>query len=106
MIVLHEKYKDKGFEVIGVSMDYSVSDVKTFASKNHVPYTLLMSDEKVEKQFGVITIPVSFLIDKSGIIAKKHLGFAPGISDDMEKEIRLLLEDMPLKRNKNGGNRG
>lgn len=93
---LHNKYKEKGFEVIGISMDHSVGDTKSFVSEEKVPYTILMSSDKVEKQYGVTTIPVTFLIDKSGKVVKKHLGFAPGVGKQIEKEVRLLLEDMPI----------
>jgi len=96
LVALHEKYNAKGFEVIGISMDHSVSDTKEFVSEHHVPYTILMSSDEVEKQYGVTTIPVTFLIDKTGKVVKKHLGFAPGVGEQIEEEIRLLIEDMPL----------
>jgi peroxiredoxin len=96
LAALHEKYNAKGFEIIGASMDHSVRDTKEFVSEHHVPYTIVMSTDKVEKQYGVTTIPVTFLIDKTGKVVKKHLGFAPGIGEQIEKEIRLLIEDMPL----------
>jgi len=94
---LHERYKEKGFEIIGISMDHSVGDAKSFVSEHNVPYTVLMSNDKVEKQYGVTTIPVTFLIDKSGVVVKKHLGFAPAIAEEVENEIRLLIEDIPLE---------
>jgi peroxiredoxin len=98
LAALHTKYNSKGFEVIGISMDHSVGDTKRFVAGKNVPYTMLMSSDKVEKQYGVTTIPVSFLIDKSGKVVRKHLGFAPGVSEEIEKEIRLLIEDIPLKK--------
>jgi len=96
LITLHEKYKAEGFEVIGISMDHSVGDARSFVKDKNVPYTVLMSSSKVEKQYGVINIPVTFLIDRSGKVVKKHLGFAPGVGEQIEKEIRLLIENMPL----------
>jgi len=96
LIALHEKYKAQGFEVIGISMDHSVTDARNFVKDKIIPYTVLMTDSKVEKQYGVINIPVTFLIDRSGKVVKKHLGFAPGVGEQIEKEIRLLIEDMPL----------
>jgi len=106
LIALHEKYKARGFEVIGISMDQSVADVKYFVNDRNITYTILMSDDKVEKQYGVITIPVTFMIDRSGKVVKKHLGFASGVGEQMEKDIRLLLEDMPLDIREGGGKKG
>lgn len=106
LMALHEKFKAQGFEVIGISMDHSISDVRNFVRDKNVTYTILMSDDKVEKQYGVITIPVTFMVDRSGKVAKKHLGFAPGVGEKMEKEIRLLLEDMPLDIREGGGKKG
>jgi len=96
LIALHEKYKADGFEVIGISMDHSVGDAKNFVKDKSIPYTVLMTSSRVEKQFGVVNIPVTFLIDRSGKVVKKHLGFAPGVGKQIEKEIRLLIENMPL----------
>lgn len=100
LILLQDKYRDKGFEIVAASMDYSVADVKHMIEDKGMNYTVVMSDERVEKQYGIISIPTSFLIDRTGAVVKRHLGFAPGVVLGMENDIKLLLESMPLKFNK------
>ena len=97
---LYRKLKDKGFEIIGVSLDQSVSNVQAFIKEHDVPFTIVMATDRVEKQYGIVSIPTTFLLDKKGVVIKRHMGYAPGITEDMEKDIRLLLEDMPVKNNR------
>lgn len=96
LVALNDKYKDDDFELIAISLDQSVGDVKKFIRDNNISYTVLMSDRKVEKQYGIVNLPVTFLLDKSGVVVKKHLGIVPEIMEDMEKDLRLLMEGMPL----------
>lgn len=96
LVALDGKYKGDDFELIAISLDQSVGDVKKFVREHNINYTVLMSNSKVEKQFGIVNLPVTFLLDKSGVIVKKHLGLVPEIIEDIEKDLRLLIEGMPL----------
>jgi thioredoxin-dependent peroxiredoxin len=69
-----EKFRATGAEIIGISDD-SVESHGHFASKHHLPFTLL-SDKGgrvrklygVKKSFGVIPGRVTFVIDRKGIV--------------------------------------
>ncbi len=69
-----EKFRATGTEVIGISDDSTESHAG-FASKYHLPFTLL-SDKGgkvrklygVKKTFGVIPGRVTFVIDRQGIV--------------------------------------
>ncbi len=69
-----EKFRITGTEVIGISDD-STESHRHFASKYHLPFTLL-SDKGgrvrklygVKKTFGVIPGRVTFVIDPQGIV--------------------------------------
>jgi peroxiredoxin Q/BCP len=69
-----EKFRITGTEVIGISDD-STESHSHFASKYHLPFTLL-SDKGgrvrklygVKKTFGVIPGRVTFVIDRQGIV--------------------------------------
>jgi thioredoxin-related protein len=53
-------------------------------------YPVVMGDEKITQDFGgVAAIPTTFIIDKNGNIAAKHVGYAP--KETFEKEITPLL---------------
>jgi peroxiredoxin Q/BCP len=69
-----EKFQATGAEILGISDDSTESHGK-FASKYHLPFTLL-SDKGgrvrrlfgVKKSFGVIPGRVTFVIDRAGIV--------------------------------------
>ena len=90
-IALQKKYEKQGLVVVGLSVDEDGADVvKRFARKLGMNYPVLLSDEKTREAFGGIeAVPMTFIVDREGHIAKKHLGFTD--KDEFEKEIKPLL---------------
>ncbi|MBW7992555.1 MAG: TlpA family protein disulfide reductase [Planctomycetes bacterium] len=90
-IELHEQYKDKGVEIVGISLDQAgVSVVKAFVQKFQIKYPIMMTDGKVDKAFGGIpSIPTTFLIDSAGNISKKYVGY--NSKAVFEADIKKLL---------------
>ena len=90
-VELQEKYGDKGLVIVGVSLDeQGPAVVKPFMQQFRVNYPIVMGDEKIAQDFGGVTaIPTTFIIDKTGNIVKKHVGFTP--KENFEKEITPLL---------------
>lgn len=94
-IKLYEKYKDKGLEIIGISVDQGGKNiVKTFTEKFKINYHIVIGDpEEVMKIFGPIRgIPTTFLIDEKGMIKNKYIGYRP--EEVFEEDIKKLLENM------------
>ncbi|RMF92604.1 MAG: TlpA family protein disulfide reductase, partial [Candidatus Schekmanbacteria bacterium] len=73
---LHNKYSEKGFVMIGVSLDDSSDIVKKFVNKYQVTYPIVMGNEEVVNLYGGIRgIPTTFIVDKDGKIFKKYVGY-------------------------------
>lgn len=88
-IELQKMYGDKGFVMIGVSLT-PAEDVKPFAEKLGINYTVLIGDEKSEAAYGPIrSIPTTFVIDKNFNIVKKYIGFRD--KEVFESDIKELL---------------
>ena len=69
------QYGAKGLQVIGVSMDDSVHDAASAVSKLKPDYPVVMGDEHIGITYGgVLGLPVTFLIDRSGIIRDRYQG--------------------------------
>ncbi len=86
-----EKYGPRGFQVIAVSMDDEPGPVKSFLDRRPLPFPVLMGDERLGKQYGgILGLPISFLIDRRGVVVKRYKG-EPRM-DDMDEEIRSLLD--------------
>ncbi len=84
--------KDKGFAVLGVSMDQDGWDVvKPFAHQLDINYRIVMGDDSIAALYdGVEALPTTFLIDREGRIAAVHVGLTS--KRDFEDGIKELLQ--------------
>ena len=81
--------KGKGLQIIGVSMDDGSDAVKQFLLKNRVDYPVVMGNEDVANDFGGVEgLPTKFIIDRSGKVIRKLVGYQVA---ELEKTIRELL---------------
>jgi thiol-disulfide isomerase/thioredoxin len=89
-IALQEQYGDRGLVVIGVSVDGSEpAVVKHFVTRSGINYQVLLGHLSLVKDFGGTAIPTTVIVDRSGNIVARHVGFAP--KETFEKEIKSLL---------------
>jgi thiol-disulfide isomerase/thioredoxin len=72
VVKLYKKYKDKGFEVFGVSFDEKTSAWKRAIKTDKITYSQVIDtniwEGEVAYKYGVEAIPMSFLLDKEGKI--------------------------------------
>jgi len=92
-VELHEQYKDKGVEILGISLDQAgISVVKAFVQKYQIKYPILMTDGRVDKAYGGISgIPTTFVIDSAGNIRQKYVGYRDKAV--FEADIKKLLPE-------------
>jgi peroxiredoxin len=92
-IEFQKEFKDKGFEVVGLSMDddgWRV--VKPFLEAKQINYRVAIADEQAAQSYGgVDSLPTTFLIDRAGKIAQMHVGLAG--KNEYRDEIAALVED-------------
>lgn len=94
MNMLFEKFKGRNFELLAISVDQGGdvrSTVGSFVKQYGMSYTVLLDDRNASKAFEVTNIPVIIIIDKEGKPVKRHIGFMPGLSGNLSKEIEALL---------------
>jgi len=89
---MQRKQKDRGFTVLGVSMDDDGWEVvKPFISRIGVNYRVLMGNDQTAQLYGGIdALPTTFLIDREGRIASVHVGL--GDRRDFEDGVEQLLQ--------------
>ena len=90
IVKVYQKYKDKGFDILGVSLDKEKSLwVKAIADDqltwHHVSDLKFWQSEAAVK-YGVQAVPCAILIDKEGKIIAKNLR-----GDELEKKLAELL---------------
>lgn len=89
LIALQDRYRDR-LQIIGISQDEGAVDaVEQFVAEHKINYVVIMATPDLEKSFpGVFALPTTFLLDRDGRIAQKHLGILdPDVTED---EVRAL----------------
>jgi cytochrome c biogenesis protein CcmG/thiol:disulfide interchange protein DsbE len=83
-------YRDKGFAVVGISMDEDWDAVRPYVAEKKINYRIGLGGEAMAKLYGGLeALPETFLLDREGRIAAHHVGLAPRA--EVEKEIAQAL---------------
>lgn len=90
MLEVYQEYKDKGFEIVGVTMDQFRSRWSAAVSEDSITWTTV-SDLKgpnavVPRAYGVNYIPRNLLIDPEGVILLDDLS-----SFELETHLKELI---------------
>ena len=90
---LYDKYKQEGFEMIGISVDKDgLADVKPFLQKKPLSYTILIGNSSVSSRYkNKGLIPATYVIDKTGKIRRKYIGYRDKAV--FEKDIKTMLSE-------------
>lgn len=88
---VYNQYKDKGLEIVGVSLDQEGWDVvKPYLQRMPINYPVVIGDGDLADAYGGIdAIPATFIIDRKGNIARKHVGFMS--KTEFEQIVKQLL---------------
>ena len=77
LIATYQNYKPKGFEIFAYSLDEDRDDWADASEEDGIPWVntsdLLAYASPVPAQFGVMGIPMNFLIDPQGVVVAKNL---------------------------------
>jgi len=93
LVALQDKYKDQ-LQIIGISQDSGPPErVLQFARAFHINYPIVMSTPDIERLFpNVYALPTSFLIDRDGRIAQKHIGLLNASLTEIETRALAGLD--------------
>lgn len=97
----HEKYKDKGLVILGLTKYYGHGGQKPmtpgeeliylrdFKKRNRLPYGIVVDEKDVNGlNYGVNSIPMSFLIDRKGVLRY----ISPGASDEEIESLGKMIK--------------
>jgi thiol-disulfide isomerase/thioredoxin len=102
----HDTYKDKGLVILGLTTYYGhgggrpmtppeeLAYLRDFKKRNRLPYGIVVDEaEKNDVNYGVNSIPMSFLIDRKGMLRY----ISPGANDEeiesLGRMIKKLVEE-------------
>mgnify|MGYP001208656072 CR=1 FL=1 len=90
LMTLKELYKDKPFEVVGISTDDYLEDVINFNQYQKFNYPVIMANKAIYKMFPPpMGIPFSIILDKNGETSIFFVGYKP--IDTFKKEVEKLF---------------
>jgi thiol-disulfide isomerase/thioredoxin len=83
---LYAQYKEKGFEVLSVSVDTDNAAWRKAMVEEDMPWGQVLSPDKNKTMadFMIIGIPTLFLVDREGKIVEKYTGFSSKLKTQLE----------------------
>jgi cytochrome c biogenesis protein CcmG/thiol:disulfide interchange protein DsbE len=92
MNTMHEKYKDRGLQIIAVNLDRDRKAADGFLTEVPAQFALRFDPAgDLAKTFEVQAMPSSFLMDASGNILARHFGFKMSDAEEYERGIEAAL---------------
>lgn len=102
----HTAFKSKGLVILGVTKYYGhgggleltpdaeLAYLRDFRTRNRLPYGFLISDsDKNALNYGVFSIPTSFLIDRKGVLRYISLGASEEEIQKLGELIKKLVDE-------------
>jgi peroxiredoxin len=90
LVKFYPKYKDKGFEILGVSLDQNHKDWQKAIAQDKISWLQVNDDGGWEAKTGIrwdiSQIPTSYLIDREGRVVGRDLE-----GKELEKAVKALL---------------
>jgi peroxiredoxin len=81
---------DSAFEFLAISIDDSPEPAQSAAAALKIPFPVLLdADSSVAGAYGVESIPMLFVIDKTGKVAYSHVGFDVGIDFLLAQQLGI-----------------
>ncbi len=86
----YRRLREQGLVVLGVNKQEDVGEVRSFVRTFHVPYPVVLDvNGSAVARYNLAGLPVTYLIDRRGIVRSRHLG---EVDDSyLRTETRLLL---------------
>jgi thiol-disulfide isomerase/thioredoxin len=89
IVKVQEKFKAKGFDVIGINLDTDKAELETYLKSNPLPWVQIYEeggmDSRLADEFGIIAQPTMFLVDGAGKVLSCNIRNAAELERFLEK---------------------
>ena len=91
---LYRMFQRKDFEILAVSTDAEgVSVTKPFQQKNRLTFPILHdSDYRVGLTYGARSLPMTFMVDRQGIVRHQIFGARDWSAPEAQQLIQMLMK--------------
>ena len=91
---LHNKYEALGFTVVGVNVEEDVNGAKSFLQNFPVDFSVLLDNSnQVSKQYQVIAMPTTVVVDRDGNMRYLHKGYKSGDEAKYRQVVKKLVRE-------------
>ena len=91
---LHKKYEPLGFTVFGVNVEEDVKAAKGFLKNFPVDFPVLLDNtNQVSKQYKVIAMPTTVVVDRDGNMRYLHQGYKSGDEVKYRQMVKTLVRE-------------
>lgn len=96
MAEMAQSHRKDGLEIIAVSVDETKEDAEGFLKQHPQALTIAYDPEGVcPRDYGLETMPTSYLIDRKGQLRHVHRGFSRADQTRLSETIVGLLKEKP-----------
>jgi len=90
---LYRTYPRKDFEILAVSTDAQGAAVtRPFQQENHLTFPILHdSDFRVGLAYGARTLPMTFMVDREGVVRQQIFGARDWSAPEAHQLIQMLM---------------
>ena len=89
VVAAYQKYHDKGFDIIGISLDQDQDALQKYITENHMTWPQYFDgkgwDNAISSRFGIQSIPAMWLVGKDGKLVTQDG------RDDLDGQVAKLL---------------
>ncbi|MBI4425032.1 MAG: TlpA family protein disulfide reductase [Elusimicrobia bacterium] len=94
LVRTYGRLKDRGLEVVGISLDDDAEDVPAFVRSYGMKYPVVVDEEKsIMELYGVRSVPTTVLVDREGKVRERWLGAGPEIERELDDALLKLLDE-------------
>lgn len=91
---VQDQYSSQGLTILTVNLDENRRDADLFLVKQSATLPVVFDPAgDIAKEYGLVAMPTSLLIDRKGTIRYRHNGFLESKVSDYEEHIRALLRE-------------
>ena len=91
---LHNKYEPLGFAVFGVNVEEDIGQAKAFLRDFPVDFPVLLDNtNRVSKQYEVIAMPTTIMVDRDGNLRYLHQGYKSGDEAKYRQVVKKLVRE-------------
>ena len=90
-----KQYADKDALFVGISLDDTVEQAEGFLRRHPTSYESVLDEggATVGNVWGAMSIPMTVLVDKQGVVRQKHIGYTPTALKNLLVQVDELMKE-------------